>query len=160
MNFEDSLINKSSEVTNEKNISSEMDSTLNLSRYIISIRPSSNEITMIDENCGIFIPIDTMKMDKLKGKTQSELDRFYIVADDANTYSSNARDFISKMDLKIINSKTRYFEFKVSDSTIIIDSTPVYADGWGYTILYRKGEMPKLTYNIDIERSYRTYFKK
>ena len=63
------------------------------------------------------------------------------------------------MDLKIVHLKTRYVEFVVSDGTVIVDTTPEQASGWGYVLLYKKGNMPRLIYAIDVQTAYREYFE-
>lgn len=134
------------------------DSTFEINSFLVSIQPSPKEITTIDESCGVFIPIDTMKIAKLKGSTPSDLDKFYTVADDQNGYFYSAREFLSGRNVKLVHPKTRYLQFTVSDSTVIFDATPVCANGWGYAILYKKGEMPIIIRTFDVWTSYKEYF--
>lgn len=148
----------SSEVANENNNPGAKDSTFEINRFLVSIQPSPKQITRINESCGIVIRIDTMKIATLKGSTPSDLDKFYTVADDENANITAATDFLSKVDLQIVHPKTRYLHFTVSDSTVIFDTTPACANGWGYTILYKKGEMPMITHTIDVRTTYKEYF--
>ncbi len=152
------LFKESPEGIQEKKYQIEEDSLFDINRYILSTRPSSIEITVINESCGILLPIDTLKMDQLKGKTESELEKFYIAADDLVNADYEAREYLKKKNMKSVHPKTRYLEFVVSGKTVVLDTRPDHASGWGYAILYKKGKMPKLIYSIDVPFAYEDYF--
>lgn len=134
------------------------DSAIQVNQFIVSDRPTSDQLTRIDESCGIIIRTDSMKVDQLKGTTKADEERFYIVADDMVNYQYEAGQFLKKMDQKAVYPKTRYLEFVVANGTVILDTTPEQASGWGYAILYKKGKMPLLVYTIDVPMVYQDYF--
>jgi len=127
--------------------------------YISSEKPKEEEITVINEDCGISISPDSLQIVELKGTTPEEQEAFYVVADDNSYYQVNAWNFLDSMKLKTIHPKTRYLKFEMKDDTILFDTKAKYSRGW-MMLLFAKGRKPDIVDFVMIDSSYHKYMKK
>ena len=129
-----------------------------LENFIVEGNIIENEITTINENCGIIINPDSLQIEAMKGETEEEQENFYIAADDNNYYQDEASKFLDSLKIKKIYPKTRYLKFTKNNENIFFDTKAKYSRGW-MVILYLNNKKPKIVDFVSIEYSYNKYIK-
>ncbi|GAA5088744.1 hypothetical protein GCM10023210_12700 [Chryseobacterium ginsengisoli] len=112
---------------------------------IIQTTENQSKIKVLDENKDfvIFITPTSKYIDSLK-KTYKNEDDFYIIADDANYYTAEARDYILKNNIDTLDL---YIDKKIRIGKIDIKLSKYKP--WSL-LLYRKGKI-KNVFPVDIE---------
>jgi hypothetical protein len=129
-----------------------------LENFIPLSIPEENEITIINEDCGIFTIPDSVQISKMKGKTKEDEEGFCVGADDNNFYQYEARKFLDSVNVKAVFPTTRYLKFKNKSGSILFDTKSKYTNGW-MVILFLGGRKPKIVDFVSIEDSYNDYLK-
>ena len=129
-----------------------------LENFISFSKPKENEITIINEDCGIFTVPDSIQISKMKGKTKEEEEGFYVGANDNDFYQSEAKKFLDSLNIKTIYPTTRYLKFKTKGGPILFDSKSKYTNGW-MVVLFLGDRKPKIVDFGSIEDSYNDYLK-
>ena len=129
-----------------------------LENFIVRCKPDENEITVINEDCGVFMIPDSIQISKMKGKTKEEVEGFYIAADDNIFYQYEASRFLDSLRIKTIYPKSKYLKFINKKGSILFDTKSKYSDGW-MVILFVNDRMPKIVDFVSFEESYNEYTK-
>jgi len=124
--------------------------------YISNEKPNENEITVINEDCGISISPDSAQIAEFKGTTPEEEESFYIAADDNIYYQVNAWHFLDSMKIKVIHPKTRFLKFEMKNDTILFDTKSKYSRGW-MLLLFAKNKRPEIIDFVMIDTAYHKY---
>ena len=129
-----------------------------LENFISFSKPKENEITIINEDCGIFTVPDSIQISKMKGKTKEEEEGFYVGANDNDFYQSESKKFLDSLKIKTIYPTTRYLKFKTKGGSILFDTKSKYTNGW-MVVLFLGDRKPKIVDFGSIEDSYNDYLK-
>jgi hypothetical protein len=129
-----------------------------IENYLTTDTPEDEEITLITEDCCVFISPDSTQIVTLKGNTIEDQENFYTIADDNNYYDYEASKFLDSIKLKRIYPKTRYLKFVMSDGSLLVDTRSKISRGW-ITILFDVDKKPKIINPVDIEMIYNDFIK-
>jgi carboxylesterase type B len=113
---------------------------------------------ILKENVIVFISPSNQKIDSLKKKLGE--DNFYTAADDANSYSSDAFEFLDSVKQKFLNQdETKVIEFfDKNNKTIQIVNNDTKAS-W-YAIFYNDIQKKYIIINLlDIKKEYVNFYK-
>ena len=153
INKSDSDLDKSNETTQF-----DFEKAKNIKYYLSSTKPDSSDLTMINENCCVFIYPDSSQIAAMKGKTKEDEENFYTVADDYNYYFSEAFKFLDSIQVKQLFPKTRFLKFILSDREILFDTKSKYSSGW-LTILFDTSKEPKIVSTVSFQQKYNDFLK-
>lgn len=127
-----------------------------IENFLVSGLLGEKDITIINEDCGIFMIPDSIQISKMKGKTPEDMENFYIAADDNSYYQYEARKFLDSLKIKAIYPKTRYLKFIINNNTLFFDSKSKYTDGW-IVVLFIGNRKPKIVDFVSFKESYNKY---
>ena len=122
------------------------------------ISPNKNEITIIDQDCAVFVSPDSTQIAKLKGKTEKEEEEFYVAAEDNNYYQYMASQFLDSIKIKTIYLKTRYVKFINKNKPIFFDTKSKDSNSW-MVILSIGTKNPQSIDFVSFEDAYKEYIK-
>jgi len=155
-------ININEEITDSVIVSVEpedlYEESFKIENYITKDAPTDDEITLINENCCIFIDPDSAQIAEMKGKSKEDEENFYIVADDYNFYSYEASKFLDSIHLKRIYPQTRYLKFLMTDDSILFDTKSKISRGW-ITILFNTNKKPKIVSPVNLDLLYDDFIR-
>ncbi len=120
--------------------------TTNINKIKDTIRINCKE-------CIIDLKFNNKKLNKLKEKYSN--DDFYIIADDANNYTSNVRDFLGQEKKEIIKIKMNSNNVLKINNRFIIPYEKI--NYWDY-ILCLNSTKPKIVSPIEFIDVYQTYY--
>jgi hypothetical protein len=125
--------------------------------FLISAAPQS-DFMLIDKPAAIFIGPDSLQIERMK-KEQGE-ESFYTIADDNIYYEYEAKEFLRKKNLGIIDLDKRYLKFKLNNGTeLFFDSESEKNPGW-VTILFDPKQQPKIINPTETEEEFQKYFER
>ncbi|MCW3126424.1 MAG: uncharacterized protein JWO03_2082 [Bacteroidetes bacterium] len=98
---------------------------------------------------------DSAQIEDMKHRKGEE--NFYMMADDANWYFTQARAFANGQGVRVVESPERYIRFGTNSSALLFDKHAKASPGW-LVILFRPDGMPKIINAVDIQTEYPKYF--
>jgi hypothetical protein len=135
------------------------DAHLVLDNFLTDVNPAEKEITIINENCGVFVSPDSIQIARMKGKTDEEKENFYIAADDNSFYQYKTHNYLDSMHVKCLFPKTRYLKFLSEERTLIFDTKSNFSSGW-MVILFSPDKLPRIIDFVSYKESYTNFFNK
>jgi hypothetical protein len=110
---------------------------------------------VIKSRCAIIFGPDS---DKIKKNKIENTEAFFIAADDAMFYISQARDFLQTKDIKIVQTDSRIMNFYFNNQMIAHIDLNKQPNLWG-TLLFNGTEAPTIGDLIDIEPDFNKVMK-
>ena len=114
----------------------------------------STDTLKIAKPCVVFYQPDSLRIQKMKQAHQG--DDFYIIADDAMWYKTQARDYLTQEGMKFIDANKKFISFQMEkgSKTIYTDSLEA---AWG--LIMFDGIRPPLTTSlVDVHIDFKLYF--
>ena len=129
-------------------------SPMDFRSYLVDSAPD-RDCQVINEKAVVFVFPDSIQIETMK-KEEGDTN-FYVAADDANWYWSEAHEFLTKKTVKVIEAEKRYLKFEAASGPIFFDTKAGISEGW-IVILFRRDSLPQIIKSVDIEQEYEKYF--
>ncbi len=130
----------------------------NIKDYIVKTA-DPKETFVVKGNIAVFASMSDSRVKKMKsGLKGQDLDNFYTATDDQMFYESQARDYLEKKGIKIVDTQKRYISFTHLDGTTVFIDTELNKDSLSLLILFQNGRLPLLASTLDIKDDYIQYF--